>query len=55
MVLAWCCLRQDYRRFKVHEMSNIRLTDESFRPRRVPLLRSFLDQLRAGGRPSGPA
>lgn len=55
MVLAWCCLRQDFRRFKVLEMSNVRLADESFRPRRVPLLRSFLDQLRAGGRPSGPA
>lgn len=55
MVLAWCCLRRDFRRFKVLEMSNVRLADESFRPRRVPLLRSFLDQLRAGGRPSGPA
>lgn len=48
MVLAWCCLRQDFRRFKALEMSNVRLTDESFRPRRVPLLRDFLEQLRAG-------
>lgn len=55
MVLAWCCLRQDFRRFKVLEMSNVRLTDESFRPRRVPLLRSFLDQLRENGAGSGPA
>jgi predicted DNA-binding transcriptional regulator YafY len=46
MVLAWCCLRQDFRRFKVLEMSNVRLTDESFRPRRVPLLRTFIDRLR---------
>jgi predicted DNA-binding transcriptional regulator YafY len=44
--LAFCCLRQDFRRFKVAQMDAVRLTDESFRPRRVPLLRSFLDQLR---------
>ncbi len=31
-------------------MTDIRLTDESFRPRRVPLLRSFIDQLRTEGR-----
>jgi predicted DNA-binding transcriptional regulator YafY len=45
--LAFCCLRQDFRRFKVARMAEVRLTAESFRPRRVPLLRSFLDQLRA--------
>ena len=55
MVLAWCCLRQDFRRFKVLEMSNVRLTDESFRPRRVPLLRSFFDQMRQKGPRSGAA
>jgi hypothetical protein len=27
----------------------VTLTDESFRPRRVPLLRAFIDQLRAQG------
>jgi predicted DNA-binding transcriptional regulator YafY len=48
--LAFCCLRQDFRRFKVAQMTDIRLTDESFRPRRVPLLRSFIDQLRREGR-----
>lgn len=45
-VLAFCCLRRDFRRFKVAQMADVRLTDESFRPRRVPLLRAFLDQLR---------
>lgn len=55
MCMAFCCLRQDFRRFKVLEMSDVRLTDESFRPRRVPLLRAFLDQLREHGRPTGPA
>jgi predicted DNA-binding transcriptional regulator YafY len=44
--LAFCCLRQDFRRFKVARMDAVRLTDESFRPRRVPLLRAFLDDLR---------
>ncbi len=51
--LAFCCLRQDFRRFKIAQMTDVRLTDESFRPRRVPLLRSFIDQLRAeGSRPT---
>lgn len=44
--LAFCCLRQDFRRFKVAQMDAVRLTDESFRPRRVPLLREFIDLLR---------
>jgi predicted DNA-binding transcriptional regulator YafY len=47
--LAFCCLRQDFRRFKVQQMDRVTLTDESFRPRRVPLLRAFIDQLRAEG------
>ncbi|MGL4237342.1 helix-turn-helix transcriptional regulator [Tabrizicola sp.] len=55
MCLGFCCLRQDFRRFKVLEMSNVRLTDESFRPRRVPLLRSFIDQLSGNSRQTGPA
>lgn len=50
--LAFCCLRQDFRRFKVAQMANVRPADESFRPRRVPLLRVFLDRLREQGRPA---
>jgi len=51
--LAYCCLRQDFRRFKVHQMDRVTLTGESFRPRRVPLLRSFIDRLRTeGSRPT---
>lgn len=49
-VLAFCCLRRDFRRFKVAQMTEVRTTGESFRPRRVPLLRAFLDRLRDGGR-----
>lgn len=52
-VLAFCCLRQNFRRFKVAHMADVSPTSESFRPRRVPLLRQFLDQLRTERNPSG--
>lgn len=52
MCLSWCCLRQDFRRFLPAAMDDVRATDESFRPRRVPLLRAFLEQLRGGRSPS---
>jgi predicted DNA-binding transcriptional regulator YafY len=42
MCLAWCCLRQDFRRFKMGMMEAVAETGESFRPRRVALLREFL-------------
>lgn len=45
VVLAWCCLRQDFRKFRVDRIMAIRPLQESFRPRRVPLLRQFLAQL----------
>lgn len=53
--LAFCCLRQDFRRFKVQQMDRVALTDESFRPRRVPLLRDFIARLRVEGRRTPPA
>ncbi len=46
MCLAWCGLRQDFRRFHVHAMGDVTLTTESFRPRRVALLREFLEVLK---------
>jgi predicted DNA-binding transcriptional regulator YafY len=52
MCLAWCNLRQDFRRFHLHAMTDVVVTTESFRPRRVPMLREFLQQLRGF---SGPA
>jgi predicted DNA-binding transcriptional regulator YafY len=52
MLLAWCCLRQGFRRFHLGSMTDVILTGESFRPRRVPLLRDFLAELRAGPQPS---
>lgn len=46
MLLAWCCLRQGFRRFHLHQMSDVARAGESFRPRRVPLLRQFLAEIR---------
>lgn len=48
MLLAWCCLRQDLRKFLLPRIVDVRPTAESFRPRRVPLLRDFLRKLRKG-------
>lgn len=41
-LLAWCCLRRDFRRFLVSRIDSAWVTEESFRPRRVPLLRDML-------------
>ncbi len=41
MLLAWCCLRQGYRRFMFDRIDTVAATDESFRPRRMTLLRDF--------------
>ncbi|MGD9919581.1 MAG: helix-turn-helix transcriptional regulator [Paenirhodobacter sp.] len=48
MLLAWCGLRQDFRKFIVARMVAIAPADESFRPRRVALLRAFTRALTAG-------
>ena len=47
MLLAWCCKRQDFRSFHVTRIDGYKNTDESFRPRRVTLLREFIAKLRA--------
>jgi predicted DNA-binding transcriptional regulator YafY len=54
MCLAWCCLRQDFRRFKIGMMDAVTATEESFRPRRVALLREFLGMMKEQ-RNSGPS
>lgn len=48
--LAWCCLRQDFRRFHLTAMAKVRMADESFRPRRVPLLREFMAKMAGNAR-----
>ena len=45
MLLAWCCLREDFRMFRVDRCRLMAPTGTSFRPRRVPLLRDYLAQL----------
>lgn len=50
MCLAFCTLRQDFRQFHVGGMEGVTLTGDSFRPRRVRLLREMLRQMRDRGR-----
>ncbi len=47
VLIAWCHLRQDFRVFRLDRMTDLVVTDHSFRPRRVPMLRAAMDQLRA--------
>ncbi|MEO3414353.1 YafY family protein [Roseovarius sp. CAU 1744] len=44
-LLAWCHLRKDFRAFRLDRMRNLTVTDASFRPRRVPMLRDCLAQM----------
>ena len=45
-VLAWCCLREDFRMFRSDRIVAIEPTSASFRPRRVVLLREYVNMLR---------
>jgi predicted DNA-binding transcriptional regulator YafY len=45
-VLAWCCLREDYRMFRTDRITSLATTGTSFRPRRAALLRTYLADLR---------
>jgi predicted DNA-binding transcriptional regulator YafY len=47
MLLAFCTMRQGFRRFHLTRMAQVQITEASFRPRRVALLREFLDELRS--------
>lgn len=46
MCRAWCCLRRGFRRFRLDRMQRLAVCDETFRPRRVPLPRAFLAEIR---------
>ena len=46
-LLAWCHLREDFRTFRLSRMDDLEVTDVSFRPHRVPLLRDHLAKIRA--------
>ena len=47
MCLAHCRLRGAFRRFHLGRMEEVALAAESFRPRRVALLREMLADMRA--------
>lgn len=46
MLLAHCRLRGAFRQFLVGSIQSLTLGDESFRPRRVPMLRDYMSELR---------
>lgn len=46
MCLGWCQLRNDFRRFHIDRMQDVELTGNSFRPRRVPMLRDYVALVR---------
>lgn len=56
ILLARCCERNAFRRFRIDRIAEADMTGESFRPHRVPLLREFVAQMiaeedaRTGGR-----
>lgn len=53
---AYCCLRNDYRLFRLDRIHAVTLTEQSFRPRRVPMLRDMIANLPKPNnrRPSAP-
>lgn len=46
VLLAWCLLRQDFRTFRLDRMAQLVVLKDSFRPRRIGLLREHIAQLR---------
>ncbi len=47
VLLSWCHLRQDFRVFRLDRIRDMSVTDQSFRPNRVPMLREVLARIRA--------
>ena len=47
VLVGWCYLRQDFRVFRLDRMDGLEVSDQSFRPARVPLLRQAMEQFRA--------
>ncbi|MCA0870584.1 YafY family transcriptional regulator [Seohaeicola saemankumensis] len=54
ILVAWCHLRQDFRPFRLDRMADLRVTEQSFRPTRVPRLRQALAALQARPAPADP-
>ncbi len=47
VLLSWCHLRQDFRVFRLDRMQGMDVTEDSFRPNRVSLLREAIARIRA--------
>lgn len=45
-VLGWCHLRNDTRTFRLDRMRDLVVTDQSYRPRRIPMLKAALEKLK---------
>lgn len=48
-MLAWCCLRADYRMFRLERLQRVERGSHSFRPKRVALLREYIGRLEGRG------
>ncbi|MEQ5869474.1 YafY family transcriptional regulator [Sagittula sp. NFXS13] len=46
-LLSWCCLREEYRAFRLDRMTGMARTGRSFRPQRVPMLRVYREMMDA--------
>ncbi|MBY6056965.1 helix-turn-helix transcriptional regulator [Leisingera daeponensis] len=49
VLIAWCCLREAVRVFRLDRMRDLEVTRQSFRPNRAPMLRAALEHLRGDG------
>ena len=45
-LLVCCHLRQDYHSFRLDRMRDLVVSEDSFRPNRVPMLREFIERIR---------
>ncbi|WGW05136.1 helix-turn-helix transcriptional regulator [Tropicibacter oceani] len=48
-LMAWCLLRHDFRAFRLDRIEALEITDTSFRPQRVALLRDYMARLKSEG------
>ncbi len=53
VVSSWCLLRQDFRTFRLDRITSFSETGQSFRPKRVPLLRELFAKFKAEARSRG--
>ncbi|KZK96869.1 YafY family protein [Pseudovibrio sp. Ad26] len=43
-LISWCCLREDFRMFRLDRIQSVEFLEESFRPKRVGLLRDYFER-----------